>query len=279
MAIADSLRPGGVLALDLCDLEWAASRVDQPSRGWVGEDWAVTEFSVPPRPVRARMATFIREDGGSWRRDDERRQRDGRHLARAGPARRARCRGDRRPGVRGRVAARRPPCHRGPPTGLRRRRLASEPERRAVREREVHRSNLGVARGHVHRQAVALGSEPRRRTGSPAIATLAIPVTSTSWRIAVRPGCRSAGTSQVMKNGSPASRASSSMPAPRHRSSTPSGRLRAPASTCSPSRWAVTRARYPTGRRRTTGLARHRTTPGAPARAGSSYQLRDRRRR
>ena len=49
MAIADSLRPGGVLALDLCDLEWAASRVDQPSRGWVGEDWAiVTEFSVPP---------------------------------------------------------------------------------------------------------------------------------------------------------------------------------------------------------------------------------------
>ena len=74
VAIAEALLPGGVLAIDLCDLEWAAARRDQQSRGWVGDDWAViTEFSVPSadRYVR-QMATFIRNDDGSWRRDDER---------------------------------------------------------------------------------------------------------------------------------------------------------------------------------------------------------------
>ncbi|MGZ8596830.1 MAG: class I SAM-dependent DNA methyltransferase [Actinomycetota bacterium] len=74
VAIANALRPGGVLAIDLCDLEWAATRVDQPNKGWLGDGWAlVTEFSVPSldRYVR-RMATFIRQDDGSWRRDDER---------------------------------------------------------------------------------------------------------------------------------------------------------------------------------------------------------------
>ncbi len=74
VAIANALRPGGILAIDLCDLEWAATRVDQPNKGWLGDGWAlVTEFSVPSldRYVR-RMATFIRQDDGSWRRDDER---------------------------------------------------------------------------------------------------------------------------------------------------------------------------------------------------------------
>jgi SAM-dependent methyltransferase len=74
VAIAGALRPGGVLAIDLCDLEWAEARREQESRGWVGDDWAiVTRFSVPSpdRNVR-QMATFIRNDDGSWRRDDER---------------------------------------------------------------------------------------------------------------------------------------------------------------------------------------------------------------
>jgi SAM-dependent methyltransferase len=73
-AIAGALRPGGVLAIDLCDLEWAESRRDQQSRGWVGDDWAiVTRFSVPsPDRYVREMATFIRNDDGSWRRDDER---------------------------------------------------------------------------------------------------------------------------------------------------------------------------------------------------------------
>ena len=59
VAIARALRPGGVLAIDLCDLEWAAARLDQPNKGWVGEDWAiVTEFSVPsPDRYVRQMAT------------------------------------------------------------------------------------------------------------------------------------------------------------------------------------------------------------------------------
>jgi SAM-dependent methyltransferase len=74
VAIAQALRPGGVLAIDLCDLEWAAARVDEPSRGWVGEDWAlVTRFSVPsPDRYVPEMATFLKNDDGSWRRGDER---------------------------------------------------------------------------------------------------------------------------------------------------------------------------------------------------------------
>jgi SAM-dependent methyltransferase len=74
VAIGRALRPDGVLALDLCDLEWARARADAPPRGWVGEDWAlVTEFSVPaPDRFVRQMATFVREDDGSWRRGDER---------------------------------------------------------------------------------------------------------------------------------------------------------------------------------------------------------------
>lgn len=71
---AGALRPGGVLALDLCDLRWGAERVDAPNYGRAGEDWAiVTEFSspAPDRFVR-QMAVFVRNDDGSWRRDDER---------------------------------------------------------------------------------------------------------------------------------------------------------------------------------------------------------------
>ena len=74
VAIAGALRPGGVLAIDLCDLEWGALRVDEPARGWVGDDWAlVTRFSTPsPASYVREMAVFTRNDDGSWRRDDER---------------------------------------------------------------------------------------------------------------------------------------------------------------------------------------------------------------
>jgi len=42
--------------------------------GWVGDDWAlVTEFSVPaPDRFVRQMATFVRQEDGSWRRGDER---------------------------------------------------------------------------------------------------------------------------------------------------------------------------------------------------------------
>jgi SAM-dependent methyltransferase len=74
VALASALRPGGLLAIDLCDLEWAAARRDQRPVGWTGEDWAlVTEFSVPsPDRYVRQMATFTRNDDGSYRRDDER---------------------------------------------------------------------------------------------------------------------------------------------------------------------------------------------------------------
>ncbi|HEV8563707.1 MAG TPA: class I SAM-dependent methyltransferase [Actinomycetota bacterium] len=73
-AVARALRPGGVLAIDLCDLEWGDARRGAPNLGRVEDDWAiVTEFSVPsPDRFVRQMATFVRNDDGSWRRDDER---------------------------------------------------------------------------------------------------------------------------------------------------------------------------------------------------------------
>jgi SAM-dependent methyltransferase len=74
VAVAESLRPGGVLAIDLCDLEWGEARLDAPNLGRAEDDWAiVSEFSVPsPDRYVRQMATFIRNEDGSWRRDDER---------------------------------------------------------------------------------------------------------------------------------------------------------------------------------------------------------------
>ena len=71
-AIARALRPGGLLALDLCDLEWGRARSDLDSQGRVGDDWAIiTRFSVPaPDRFVRDMTTFVRRDGG-WARDDE----------------------------------------------------------------------------------------------------------------------------------------------------------------------------------------------------------------
>ena len=74
IAIAAALNPGGILAIDLCDLEWGAVRTDQRGAGWVGDDWAiVTEFLLPsPDRYVRQMASFIRDDDGTWHRDDER---------------------------------------------------------------------------------------------------------------------------------------------------------------------------------------------------------------
>lgn len=74
VAIASALRPGGVLAIDLCDLEWGELRRDAPGAGRMGEDRAiVTKFSVP-RPDRfvRQIATLLPNADGSWCRDDER---------------------------------------------------------------------------------------------------------------------------------------------------------------------------------------------------------------
>lgn len=71
--LAGALRPGGVLAIDLCDLRWAQARRDQPAFGLAEDDWAIiTRFSVPaPGRYDRHIATFVRAEDGSWRRDDE----------------------------------------------------------------------------------------------------------------------------------------------------------------------------------------------------------------
>jgi SAM-dependent methyltransferase len=74
VAIAHALRPGGVLAIDVCDLEWGAARRGVATHGRVGQDWAIiTETSTPAanRFVRE-MTIFVKNDDGSWRRDEER---------------------------------------------------------------------------------------------------------------------------------------------------------------------------------------------------------------
>lgn len=72
-ATARALRPEGVLAFDLCDLEWGRARTNQAPKVWRSDDWALmTEFSCPSpdRYVRT-MTTFVRNTDRTWRRDDE----------------------------------------------------------------------------------------------------------------------------------------------------------------------------------------------------------------
>jgi hypothetical protein len=73
VAVAAALRPGGVLAIDLCDLEWGAARQGMPGIGRAGDDWAiVTRFSIPtPDRFVRDMTTFLPDGAGAWRRDDE----------------------------------------------------------------------------------------------------------------------------------------------------------------------------------------------------------------
>ncbi|HXP32861.1 MAG TPA: class I SAM-dependent methyltransferase [Acidimicrobiales bacterium] len=72
VAVAGALRPGGVLALDLCDLAWG--RAPRAAKVWRNDQWVlVTEFSVPsPDRFVREMTTFVSNEDGSWRRDDER---------------------------------------------------------------------------------------------------------------------------------------------------------------------------------------------------------------
>ncbi len=73
VAIARAVRPGGVVALDLCDLEWGLARRGSPNYSDVGADWAIiTRFGTPRPDLFTRdITTFLAEPDGSWRRDDE----------------------------------------------------------------------------------------------------------------------------------------------------------------------------------------------------------------
>jgi SAM-dependent methyltransferase len=72
--IAAALLPLGILAIDLCDLDYAEALGDQPSFGRAGDDWAIVTERSTPTPARfvRTMAVFNRNADGSWRRDDER---------------------------------------------------------------------------------------------------------------------------------------------------------------------------------------------------------------
>ena len=73
IALADALRPGGLLAVDLCDLSWGTARLGAMAQGRVGDDWAVvTRFSQPaPDRFDRDLTTFVRTADGSYRREDE----------------------------------------------------------------------------------------------------------------------------------------------------------------------------------------------------------------
>jgi SAM-dependent methyltransferase len=74
VAIAGSLRPGGLLAIDLCDLRWGELRTGQPPLIRIEDDWSlVTRFSVPRPDLYVRdMTSFLRRPDGLWQRQDER---------------------------------------------------------------------------------------------------------------------------------------------------------------------------------------------------------------
>jgi SAM-dependent methyltransferase len=73
VAMANALRPGGVLAIDICDYEWGDVRKDQVGNGRVGDDWAVVvSWTVPSRHrFDRKITTFLANVDGTWRRDDE----------------------------------------------------------------------------------------------------------------------------------------------------------------------------------------------------------------
>lgn len=71
---ARALRPGGLIAFDIADLEWGGARLGEPAHARVGEDWAVIVTYEQPRPdlfVR-NITAFVARGDGAWQRDDER---------------------------------------------------------------------------------------------------------------------------------------------------------------------------------------------------------------
>jgi SAM-dependent methyltransferase len=74
VAMAGALRPDGVLAIDICDLEYGEIRAGEGNIGRTGPDWAVIAgFSrlAPDRVVRD-ITTFVPDGHGAWRRGSER---------------------------------------------------------------------------------------------------------------------------------------------------------------------------------------------------------------
>ena len=74
VAAAGAVRPGGLLALDLEDLRWGEIRKESAPGARLTDDWAVIHVWDVPSPTRfvRYITTFLPNDDGSWRRDDER---------------------------------------------------------------------------------------------------------------------------------------------------------------------------------------------------------------
>jgi SAM-dependent methyltransferase len=73
-AAAGALRPGGVLAIDILDLDFGRIRAGEPPTGRAEPDWAIiAEFATPAldRIVRD-ITTFVPDGAGGWRRGHER---------------------------------------------------------------------------------------------------------------------------------------------------------------------------------------------------------------
>jgi SAM-dependent methyltransferase len=73
-AMAGALRPGGVLAIDILDLDYGRIRAGEPPSGRAEADWAIiTEFSAPaPDRFVRESTTFVPDGAGAWRRGHER---------------------------------------------------------------------------------------------------------------------------------------------------------------------------------------------------------------
>jgi SAM-dependent methyltransferase len=73
-AVAGALRPRGVLAIDILDLDYGQVREGEPPLARVEDDWAIfTEFSTPaPDRFVRDITTFVPDGAGAWRRGRER---------------------------------------------------------------------------------------------------------------------------------------------------------------------------------------------------------------
>jgi hypothetical protein len=68
------LRPGGVVAFDVCDLQWGRARQDAATYAKIEPAGTIiTECSVPsPDRFIRDITTFLPNADGSWRRDGKR---------------------------------------------------------------------------------------------------------------------------------------------------------------------------------------------------------------
>lgn len=69
----EALMPGGMLVVDVCDLDYAATRSGGETFADIHDDWAIyVKFSLPePARFVRDISTFVKAEDGRWDRDDE----------------------------------------------------------------------------------------------------------------------------------------------------------------------------------------------------------------